>query len=292
MSKLLHTLSIFIILLAIVTSGLGLFYKTVGESFFFLNQYGDTVKIYGDGIYKNDSYFMAPIHRGTDFTILFFAIPLLVFALLNDKKNNSLKTKLFLTSVISFLLYYATSISFGVKYNALHLVYIALFSCSFFAFLIGFSLVKKYDIKSSGKMCNIGLKVFLVLTGLSLFVAWLPDIIVSLMNRKSLELIEIYTTAITYVLDMAIISPVVFICLFNLMKNNKLGYILLGIILINLIIIGITVINQTIFQNMAGIELPNGAYITKIGIFAILATVGIYYQIKLFRNIQNSGNVI
>ena len=292
MSKLLHTLSIFIILLAIVTSGLGLFYKTGGESFYFVNQYGDTIRIYGDGIYKNDSYFLAPIHKGTDFTVLFFAIPLLVFALLNDKKNNSLKTKLFLTSVISFLLYYATSISFGVKYNALHLVYVALFSCSFFAFLIGFSLVKKYDIKSSGKMCNIGLKVFLVLTGLSLFVAWLPDIIVSLINRKSLELIEIYTTAITYVLDMAIISPVVFICLFSLMKNNNLGYILLGIILTNLIIIGITVINQTIFQNMAGIGLPIEAYITKIGIFAILATVGIYYQIKLFRSIKNSGNVI
>ena len=92
MNKAFHILTVIIILLAIVTSALGLFYKTDGKSFNFINQYGDTVRIYGDGLYKNDSYFMAPIHRGTDFTILFFAIPLLIFALITDWKNNTVKT--------------------------------------------------------------------------------------------------------------------------------------------------------------------------------------------------------
>ena len=287
MSKLLHILTVFIILLAIVTSGLGLFHKTGGEPFYFVNQYGDTVQMYGDGIYKNDSYFMALIFKGTDFTILFFAIPVLIFALLMDGRNNNLKTKLFLTAVVSFFLYYSASISFGVKYNILHLIYSALFACCFFAFLIGFSLVKNYSIKSSIKLCTNGLKVFLVLCGLSLFVAWLPDIIVSLSNNRSLALIEIYTTQITYVLDMAIISPVIFICLYKLRKDDKLGYILLAIILMNLILIGITVINQTIFQRMGGIELPIEVMITKIGIFVILAIFGLYYQIKLFKTAYN-----
>ena len=268
-----------------VTSGLGLFYKTGDLPFDFVNQYGDTVKIYGDGIYKNDSYFMAPIHRGTDFTILFFAIPILIFALVKDKKNNTLKTKLFLTSVLSFILYYATSISIGVKYNVLHLVYIALFSCSFFAFLTGFSIVKNYNIKTSIKICTNGVKIFLILCGLSLFIAWLPDIISSLVKKRPLELIEIYTTAITYVLDMAIISPVIFICLYNLCKGNKLGYILYSVILANLVLIGITVINQTIFHNIAGIELPLGAIVTKIGIFVLLAMFGLYYKIKLYKHL-------
>jgi len=281
MNKALHILVVFIIFLALITSSLGLFYKTGGEPYYIVNQYGDTVRIYGDGIYKNDSYFMAPIHRGTDFTILVLAIPLLMFALITDWKNNTVKTKLFLTSLVSFFLYYSTSISFGVKYNVLHLVYSALFSCCFFAFIMGFSLLNNYDIKTSVKICTKGLQVFLVLCGLSLFVAWLPDIISSLINGRSLELIEIYTTQITYVLDMAIISPVIFICLYTLCKNNKLGYILLGIVLTNLILIGVTVINQTIFHNMAGVELPLGALITKIGIFVVLALVGLYYQIKL-----------
>ena len=89
---------------------------------------------------------------------------------------------------------------------------------------------------------------------------------------------------------MAIISPVIFVCLYKIRKEHILGYILLGIILTNLILIGVTVINQTIFQNIAGIELPIGAIITKIGIFVVLAMVGLFYQVKLFRNIKSNGN--
>jgi hypothetical protein len=97
MNKALHFLSVFIVVFALIASGFGLFYKTGGTSFDFINQYGDTIKIYGDGLYKNDSYFMAPIFKGTDFTVLVLAIPLLIVALILDIKNNTLKTKLFLT---------------------------------------------------------------------------------------------------------------------------------------------------------------------------------------------------
>ncbi|PWJ96489.1 hypothetical protein C7380_10161 [Oceanotoga teriensis] len=68
-----------------------------------------------------------------------------------------------------------------------------------------------------------GLSIFLILSGVSLFVAWLPDIISSLINGKSLSLIEVYTTEITYVLDIGIISPLIFICLFYLKKNEGIG---------------------------------------------------------------------
>jgi hypothetical protein len=275
-----------------ITSGLGLFYKTDGQPFNFVNQYGDTVKIYGSGIYKNDSYFMASIFKGTDFTILFLAIPLLIISLIMDVKYSTLKTKLFVTAIVALFLYYSTSISIGIVYNVLHLVYIALFSCSLFAFIIGFSLLRKYSIETSIKIDTILLKIFLSLSGISLFAAWLPDIILSLINKGTLELIEVYTTQITYVLDMAVISPVIFICMYNLSKQNNLGYILLGIILNTLVLVGIIVINQTIFQSIAGIEVPIDAIITKVGIFVLLALIAIYYEIKLFRNIRGSSNCI
>jgi hypothetical protein len=278
-------MTVIIIFLALVTSGLGLFYTTDGQPFDFVNQYGDTVKIHGNGIYKNDSFFAAHIFKGTDFTVLFSAIPLMIIALIIDIKNNTLKTKLFLTGIIVFFLYYSMSYSIGVKYNVLHLVYTALFSCTLFASIIGYGLLKIYDIKTSKKIYTMGLKIFLVFCGLSLFVAWLPDIIASLVNKKSLELIEIYTTQITYVLDMAIISPLIFICLYNLSKRKNIGYILLGIILIMLVMVGIMVIFQTIIPIRAGIDMPLGAIITKVGIFVILALVAIYYEIKLFKNI-------
>jgi hypothetical protein len=54
MNKTFHILIVFIILLTIIVSGLGLFYKTEGQPYNFVNHYGNTVKIYGNGIYKND----------------------------------------------------------------------------------------------------------------------------------------------------------------------------------------------------------------------------------------------
>jgi hypothetical protein len=288
MNKLFHILSIFIIVLVIISGGFGLFYRSGGQSYDFINQYGDTVTIYGDGIYKNDSYFMAHIFKGTDFMALFIVLPLMIFALMMDIKNNTIKSKLFLTAIIVYFLYYSVSYSMGVIYNVLHLVYLALFSCTLYASILGYGILKKNSIKMSTKMYSNGLKIFLVICGLSLFVAWLPDIIVSLINRKSLELIEIYTTQITYILDMAIISPLIFICLYNLQKNNNIGYILLGIILNMLSLVGIMVIFQTLFQNWAGIELPIETTITKVGIFVLLAIVAIYYEIKLFKNIDDS----
>jgi len=291
MNKVFHTLSIFIIVLVIISSGFGLFYKSGGQPFDFINQYGDAVKIYGDGIYKNDSYFMAHIFKGTDFMALFVALPLMIFALIMDIKNNTIKSKLFLTAIIAYFLYYSVSYAMGVTYNVLHLVYLTLFSCTLYATILGFGFLKTYSIKISTKIYTKGLKIFLVFCGLSLFVAWLPDIIVSLIHKKSLELIEIYTTQITYVLDMAIISPLIFICLYNLRKNNNIGYILLGIILNMLSLVGIMVILQTLFQNRAGIEMPIQATITKVGIFVLLAIVAIYYEIKLFKNIKGSGDL-
>jgi len=56
-NKIFHILIISILFLSMVNSGLGLFYRTDGQSFDFINQYGHTVKMYGNGIYKNDSYF-------------------------------------------------------------------------------------------------------------------------------------------------------------------------------------------------------------------------------------------
>jgi len=285
MNKTLHILSVLIILFGIIASSFGLFYETDGQPFDFINQYGDIIKIYGNGIYKNDSYFMTPIFKGADCMILFLAIPLLIIALIGNIKRDTAKTNLFLTALIALFVYYSASISFGVVYNVLHLVYIALFSCSIYALIIGFMILKKCTVKPSVKIYTNGLKVFLFFCGLSLFVAWLPDIITSLIKNKSLGSIEIYTTQITYVLDMAIISPLIFICLYNLSRNNNMGYILLGIILNVLIIVGIMVIIQTLFQKTAGIDLPLEAVITKVGIFVVLAIVAIYYDVRLFKNI-------
>jgi len=287
--KSLHIVTSIIIVLSILTSLIGLLYTTGGKAFDFVNQYGDSVKIYGDGTYARDSYFMAPISRGTDFTIICFAIPMLIVALILDAKKKTLKSRLFLMSVISVFTYYSASIAFGVTYNMLHLVYISLFSASLFGLIIATGSLDKKQVKESmgDALPYKGINIFLALTAIALIVAWLPDIISSLVTGRSLGLIEVYTTAVTYVLDMGVIAPASLICLFQLKKRSGMGYILLGMLLTACIVFGIMLPIQTAFQVSAGIKLPLIAIVTKVASFVILALFALYFDIKLFKNMIN-----
>lgn len=284
----LHIITTLIAVLSLVTTLTGLFYSTSGKAYNVINQYGDTVKICGNGLYAHDSYFSAAIFKGTDCAILCAAIPLLILALILDIKKQTLKNRLLLTSVISVFTYYSASIAFGITYNFLHLIYIALFSLSFFGLILAFTSLKSSQLAKSviGTLPRKSIYIFLVLTGVALIAAWLPDIITSLIHHRSLQLIEIYTTQITYVLDMGVIGPTSLICFYMLKKSNGTGYVLLAMMLTICTLMGIILPIQTIFQAAAGIELPIGALVTKIGSFVVLALFALYFDINLFRNIQ------
>ena len=99
------------------------------------------------------------------------------------------------------------------------------------------------------------MKVFLLISGISLFVAWLPDIITSIVNKTSLDLIEVYTTEITYVLDMGVVSPLMFVTYYLLKHGNFIGYALLRMICKICMIIGIMLPVQSVFQILAGISI-------------------------------------
>ena len=83
----LHILTFLIIILSVVATATGLFYTTGGAPFDIINQYGDSVKMYGDGIYAHDSFFRVPIFKGTDLTILLVGVPMLAAATLLDLKK-------------------------------------------------------------------------------------------------------------------------------------------------------------------------------------------------------------
>jgi len=283
-------LMIGIILLLVVITAIGLVSFGTEKSFMFLNQYGDNVKMFGRGIYAHDSYFKAPILIGSDFTMILVVVPMMIIALIGEINQRTLNTKLFLIATVATVLYYATSIVFGVTYNSLILLYIALFSSSLFGL---FTLIRSIDLAElhriqSWKLPTKGLKIFLILAGVALFIAWLPDIIPTLFSGKSLLLIENYTTEVTYAIDMGIVSPMIFVCLYFLTKKDGMGDLLLAIILTLCAIMGAMLPMQTIYQTMAGIVTPLPVLIIKVGIFVALAIFAMYFDLKLFKNLGHS----
>lgn len=265
-----------------VTSISGIISMKFNYAHDFINQYGHNVKIFGYGIYANDSYFKAPISIGTDFCILLVMLPLFLYTYLQYRKKADTISELKLISVYAVAFYYAASIAFGVTYNQIFLVYVLLFTCSLFGM---FSHIKKVYVTQKINVTK-GLQVFLVISGIALIVAWLPDIISAMLKGGTLPLIGVYTTEITYVLDMGVISPMCFVCLYLLKKNDGLGVVLMAILLKACIIVGIMVIPQTICQMLSGVELPLPALLTKVLSFVALGGFALYYNHRMYRELE------
>lgn len=283
-----------VILLLIVTiCGIGSFDTT--HSYEIINQYGDSVEIWGTGIYTHDSFFKAPIFIGSDFTMLIFIIPFAIISFIKVQKRQDVECYICNFGISSLLLYYSASLAFGVTYNTLHLIYIALFGVSFYSVGLLFSKLHTLSIQSD-KVCEYsitkGMKIFLIIAGVSLFVAWLPDIITSLMKGTSLELIEVYTTEITYVFDMGIISPLIFLTIHLLKREGFIGYVFLRMILKVCIGVGIMLPMQTVFQLLSGILIPIPAVITKVMIFVLLAAFATLFEYRLKRETHYIKNGI
>lgn len=273
-----------LLLLIITICGICSFDKT--HSYQIINQYGNNVKIWGAGIYAHDSYFKAPIFIGSDLTILISVIPLAIVSFWKIKREESIEHYIRSFGVLSVLLYYSASLVFGVTYNNLHLLYIALFGICFYS--VGVLFARLHTISVWHKeICTYpftkGMKVFLLTAGIALFAAWLPDIITSIINGTSLELIEVYTTEITYVLDMGIVSPFIIITFCLLKRKNFMGYVFLRMSLQVCIVIGIMLPVQTLFQLLAGITIPLPALITKVLTFVMLALSAAFFDYYIKR---------
>ncbi len=281
-------LTLLIILLLAVITLTGVTSFQTDSSYVISNQYEQDVRIFGSGIYAHDSYFKAPILIGSDLAMLLFAVPALIIALIRKVRRADIPSKLFHTATLAAVLYYAASLAFGVVYNAYHLLYIALFACSLFAFIASVRALDLYSLKEaqSRKLPSKGLGAFLILSGIALFVAWLPDIIPTIINGTPLPLIEVYTTEVTYVLDMGIISPAMFICLYLLKKGDRLGEVILASMLTLCVLMGAMLPIQTIYQTLAGIETPVPVLVTKIGVFVVLAAFAASFNVKLYRGLS------
>lgn len=281
-------LAIVTILLLCVVSLAGILSINFSCAYDYVNQYGQTVALYGYGIYAFDSYSKAALSVGTDICILAVVVPMFLFSYMKYRKNADMVSGLRLISIYGVSLYYAASIAFGVTYNRLFLAYVLLFSCALFGMFFQISEIFAMGTIRKAVPLTRGLTFFLILSGVALIVAWFPDILPTILTGETLPLIGVYTTEITYVIDMGIVSPILFICVCLLKKGKALGTLLLAVMLKLCIVVGIMMISQTICQLASGVQLAVPVLITKSLSFLILGIVALYFNQKMYRSLQQN----
>jgi len=277
-------LSALITLLALVAAAVGLFWQDGGNSFFFTTLRGETVQMYGQGLYRYETLRDGVGFKGADLFILVVGVPLLVLFTLRYHRGD-LRSGLLLTGTLAYFLYNSASMTFGYAYNSLFLVYLAQFSASLFAVVLAFT---SFDLKAlpdrfSSRLPRRGIAGFLFAVGVSLILVWgVMDILPALLAGKAPALTG-HTTLPTHTLDMGIIAPLAFVAGVLLLRRTPLGYLLAAMLLVVSSVLGAGVLALSAAQLLAGV-LTAAETVVFVVPFAMLTAVGIWLTIALFQN--------
>jgi hypothetical protein len=276
-----------IALLAVIVAGVGLFAQGGDGPFSFTTIHGNTVEMYGKGLYRNDSLFVGGIFRGTDAITLFMSLPLLLISYFSYRRG-FLRGSLFLIGMLLYFLYIGVTYTFSVMFNSLFLVYTALFSASLFATIIALTTFDAQSLaaKVTSDMPHRGIAIFMFVAGLGTLFLWLSELIGPLMTGQAPANLGPYTTMFTHGFDSAVITPATVITGIFLLKRKPLGYLLAAPLLILCTIVGLTVIAQTISQSLVGLVFPIGVYIGMIGSWVLMGAFAIGLAIRFFQNIK------
>lgn len=282
-------LSALIAVLALVAAGSGLFWQGEGDTFTFTTLRGETVEMYGRGLYRYDTLFTGAGNRGTDAITLLLGIPFLLLSL-RLYRRGSLRGGLLLAGVIAYFLYVYASLALSAAYNNLFLVYIVLFSASLFALLLAFASVNLQALPAhfSPRLPRLSVAVFMFASGLVTFVVWLGPLLSALLQDEPPHLLGSYTTKVTDVLDLGIITPATFAAGLLILRRAALGYLVALALLVLEVSLAPLIAAQTISQVSAGVSFSTGEIVGPMAGFVVLALLAIRFIVALLRNIAEA----
>lgn len=277
-------LSVLIAILALLAVGAGFFWPNTGGPYTFTALRGQEVQMYGQGLYRYDTLFTGAANRGNDLITFVLAIPLLLYALVQYRQN-SLRGGLLLLGTFVYFLYLYGSYALGIAFNPLFLVYIALFSATLFAVVLLFSSVDRQLLADhlAPTLPRRGIAIFMLISGLATLVIWLQPLLDALLQNKPSPALGTYTTTITDVLDLGIITPATFIAGILIWRRNPTGYLIAFSLLILEIMLTPMIAAQTVSQLLAGITFTPVEIIGPMVGFATLGLFALWVMVILLR---------
>lgn len=273
-------LVISITLLAMVASFAGLFSGGGPGEYEYVSINGENVRIYGFGLYRNDSVSVALQGIASDFVTLVLGIPLLLISLYYSIKG-SFRARLLLTGTLGYFLYTYISYVFLWMYNRFFIVYVIIMALCLYAFILS---MMSFDI---GKMSAYFKKDLPVrfLSGYQIFIAfgigmmWLGKIGPSILTGAVPVGLEHYTTLVIQGMDLGIIVPTAILSGVLLLKRNPFGYLLTSVIVFKSITMLAAITAMMVNMAMHGVEM-NRIEVITFSVFNLLAIIALILLLK------------
>lgn len=282
-------LSSLTIVLALVAASVGLFWHDEGQPFAFQTLRGETAQIYGQGLYRYDTVLIAVGFKTSDAVTLVLGVPLLIVSLWLCLRG-SVRGGILLAGTLAYLLYNYASMALGAAYNTMFLAYIALTAATLFGVVISITSFDRqtFPARFSDRLPRRGIAVFMIASGIALFLIWLVlSIVPALLAGGVPPEVASYTTVITFVVDMAIIAPALVVAGRLFLRREVLGYVLAPVLLVFTDVLGISLLAMGVVQQAAGL-MSIGQFIGFVVSFAILTLFALGFTVVLFRNVSDT----
>jgi hypothetical protein len=284
-------LSWLIVVLALVAVGAAFFWPNDGAPFTVTSLRGQEVQIYGQGLYRFDTLFTGAGNRGSDVVTLVLGLPLLTYATTRYWRG-SLRGGLLLLGTLVYFLYLYSSYALGTAFNPLFLVYIALFSASLFAFVLLFaSLASQFGMDQlAPDLPRRGVAIFMMISGLATLVIWIQPLLNELAHNQLPATLGTYSTKVTDVLDLGIITPTTFVAGLLIWRRKPIGYLIAFSLLVLEIMLLPLIAAQTVSQLAAGIGFTPTEIIGPMVGFVTLGAFALWVMIILWRKTIETTN--
>ncbi|MCF7923478.1 MAG: hypothetical protein K9L64_00045 [Candidatus Izimaplasma sp.] len=279
-------MSFIIAFLAFIAALVGVLAFGDYEEISFITIRGEEVFLYGKGIYAFDTVSVALQAIAQDFVTLVIAIPLLIYSTIK-LTTNSVRWTLLHLGMVGYFLYSYGTYSFLSHFNALFLVYVIIFSMSFFTFVLAIMRIDVEKIKISFKedFSKKLIVIFLLFTGFMLLAMWLGRIGPALLLNEIPVGLESYSTLVIQVFDLGFIVPLSFLGAYLLANDKAWGYLLAGVLLLK----GIALFTAVSAMGIMQLALDEGANIVEISIFLALTLFSFYVIFKFITGIKKTS---
>jgi len=217
-----------IIVISLLTTTKGIFSDQGLGTYEYESIRGETVTIYGKGLYQHMSAEVAIQGIAQDYVTLFIGIPTLIIALILARKGYS-KGRFLLAGVLGYFLVTYLFYTVMAMYNQYFLAYVSLMGLTFFALSL---TLFSFDIDRLSKLFseNIPAKFtggFLVFNAFSIAMLVLSVVVPPLLNGSIYPgELEHYTTLIVQGMDLGLLLPLAVVSGILLIRKKSFGYLL------------------------------------------------------------------
>lgn len=270
MSKALKIIVPIIIVLTIVAA-LGGLWPAEGSPYETINFRGERITVNARGLYYWDTLSSAAQMQANDLVALVIGVPLLLVGYFASLRG-SLRGRLLLAGSLGFVLYTYLTMCVGAAFNALFLVYVALFSLSLWAFVMSLMEVKIDELPSRFKdsLPRKSVAALLLFAAAFLGLAWLGRIAAA-MKPGAVPELENATSMFIQAMDLGLVAPACVVAAVLLLRRRPWGYLLASVGMVKFLTLGIAV--SLMGLNMARVGVNPGLPMLVIFIGMALANL-------------------